>query len=60
MSDDRPVSIGFLTPRDLRVLGEGFTRHFPIADDGMFDDLLEQLNKIAPTNRAQGDDTGTA
>jgi len=40
------VSIGFLTEQDLVKLGEGFRRHFPIARDDMFADLMAKLNKI--------------
>ncbi|MDX3899043.1 MAG: hypothetical protein QHC40_00750 [Sphingobium sp.] len=43
---DRIVSIGFLTDEDLRRLGEGFTRHFPVVDDDLFADLLDRLNQL--------------
>ncbi|WCP13285.1 hypothetical protein sphantq_01708 [Sphingobium sp. AntQ-1] len=43
---ERIVSIGFLTERDLVKLGEGFRRHFPIARDDMFADLMAKLDKI--------------
>lgn len=46
MSADRIVSVGLLSERDLHVLGKGFTRHFPIADDGQFADLLAQLDHV--------------
>lgn len=46
MPKDRIVSIGFLTPHDLEVLGAGFTRHFPVPDDNLFADLLDQLDKV--------------
>lgn len=46
MTGERVVSVGFLTQRDLDVLGKGFTRHFAVADDDMFDDLLAALDKI--------------
>lgn len=59
MADDRPVAVGFLTRRDLQLLGSGFTRHFPITDDGLFDDLLNQLNEIPPSPPAKADDGDT-
>lgn len=43
---DRVVSIGFLTERDLEKLGDGFRRHFPIASDNMFADLMAKLDKV--------------
>ena len=43
---DRIVAVGFLTSRDLEVLGKGFTRHFPVSDDDLFGDLLEQLDRV--------------
>lgn len=44
---DKIVSIGFLSQRDLDVLGQGFRRHFPIADDGKFDNLIEKLDQVS-------------
>ena len=46
MADDRVVAVGFLTQRDLEVLGTGFRRIVPLADDGAFDDLLAQLDHV--------------
>lgn len=53
MTDDRVVAVGFLTQRDLDVLGRGFRRIVPLADDGAFDDLLAQLDHVhaVPTGR---------
>lgn len=39
------VAVGLLTQHDLRVLGKGFERHFPVHDDDMFADLLAQLDR---------------
>jgi hypothetical protein len=44
---DRIVAVGFLTQNDLKVLGEGFDRMFPVNDDTGFDDLLAKLDGIA-------------
>ncbi|WP_066793571.1 hypothetical protein [Sphingomonas soli] len=49
MPGERIVSIGFLTQRDLDRLGGTFTRHFAVDDDGQFDDLLSELDKIEAT-----------
>ena len=43
---ERVVAFGFLTDRDLKLLGKGFNRHFPIDDDDLFVDLIEQLDRI--------------
>ncbi|RYF03001.1 MAG: hypothetical protein EOO77_31720 [Oxalobacteraceae bacterium] len=47
MPSDRIVAVGFLTQNDLKVLGEGFSRMFPVDDDAGFDDLLGKLDGIA-------------
>ncbi|RYE03328.1 MAG: hypothetical protein EOP61_05070 [Sphingomonadales bacterium] len=46
MADDRVVSVGFLTQNDLHRLGATFERHFPIADDNLFAELISKLDKI--------------
>ena len=46
MPKERIVSVGFLSARDLQVLGEGFVRHFPVGHDDMFAELIEQLDRI--------------
>lgn len=46
MVTERVVAFGFLTGRDLQLLGRGFNRHIPITDDDLFADLIEQLDKI--------------
>lgn len=48
MPSDRIVAVGFLTQNDLDVLGKGFNRLFPVDDDTIFDDLLKQLDEVAP------------
>lgn len=40
------MSVGLLNERDLNLLGKGFTRHFPVTDDGMFDVLLARLDSV--------------
>lgn len=48
MPDHDPIiSIGFLSQRDLDMLGGGFKRHFPMPDDGAFDDLIAKLDSIS-------------
>lgn len=46
MDKDRIVAIGFLTQRDLEILGSTFTRHFPVIDDDSFADLLDKLDRV--------------
>lgn len=46
MTKDRIVAVGFLTQRDLDVLGTRFHRLFPVTEDNAFAELVETLNKI--------------
>ena len=46
MSQQRIVSVGFLTQHDLEVLSGGFTRHFRVPQDDVFAPLLRQLDTI--------------
>ncbi len=46
MPSDRIVAVGLLTQQDVAVLGQGFGRMFPAAEDTKFDDLLKQLEGI--------------
>lgn len=54
MPSDRIVAVGFLTQGDLKLLGQGFDRLFPVTDDATFDDLLKQLEGITgvPTDQS--------
>lgn len=45
MSDQRIIAVGFLTARDLEVLGQGFTRVFPVDDTPCFRELLEAIDE---------------
>ncbi len=45
-ADDRIVAVGLLTRRDLDVLGTGFLRHFPVARDDAFADLVAKLDGV--------------
>lgn len=54
---DRIVSIGFLTERDLKRLGDGFQRHFPISSDNMFADLMAKLDQLPPVGMAKPRDS---
>ncbi|MBA4091009.1 MAG: hypothetical protein C0494_10490 [Sphingobium sp.] len=44
--DDRIIAVGFLTQRDIDMLGDGFKRHFPIEYEDMFADLVARLNDV--------------
>lgn len=46
MNTERVIAFGFLTERDLELLGSDFRRHFPIEDENLFADLIEQLDRI--------------
>lgn len=54
MSRERIVSIGFLTDRDLEILGKGFVRHFPVPEDDIFADLLSRLDEIEVSPLSDG------
>lgn len=53
-SEDRIVSVGFLTQRDLETLGTAFTRHFTVQHDDVFADLLAQLDSVEATPLGKG------
>ncbi|UZK65854.1 hypothetical protein [Sphingomonas sp. M1-B02] len=38
------MAVGLLSARDLERLGSGFSRCFPVADDGQFEDLLKAID----------------
>lgn len=60
MPSDRIVAVGFLTQGDLKLLGQGFDRLFPVTDDATFDDLLKQLEGITgvPTDQSRSKAVG--
>ncbi len=51
---DRIVAVGLLTSADLRMLGEGFKRAYPVDDAGMFDDLLRAIDEADMTPPGHG------
>lgn len=54
MAKDTVVAVGFLTTRDLELLGAGFHRHFPVDHDDMFADLLQKLDQVEATPLGKG------
>lgn len=44
MSDERIVAVGLLTETDLRLLGSGFTRLFPVDETPCFGQLLAAID----------------
>jgi hypothetical protein len=54
MVTERVVAFGFLTDRDLKLLGSGFSRLYPIEDENLFADLIEQLDRIEIERLDQG------
>jgi hypothetical protein len=46
MPSDRIVSIARLTPTELQRLAVPLSHSVPVCDDGMFDHLLAQLDRI--------------
>lgn len=45
LSQEPIVAVGLLTTRDLERLGNGFSRCFPVSDDGKFEDLLRAIDE---------------
>ena len=45
MADQRIVAVGLLTARDLEVLGQGFTRMFPVDEKPCFTQLLSAIDE---------------
>lgn len=56
MAKEKIVAVGLLTEHDVRVLGQGFDRLFPIEDLSGFEDLLAKLDDVEATREAE---TGT-
>lgn len=54
--NDKIVSVGLLTQRDLDVLGSSFTRHFPAPRDDAFADLIRRLDQIDAVTMEHGED----
>ena len=45
MGDQRIIAVGLLTARDLEVLGQGFTRAYPVDDKPCFAELLRAIDE---------------
>ena len=54
MDRDRVVAVGLLTARDLEVLGQGFTRMFPVDETPIFTQLLRAIDEAEEASRAAG------
>lgn len=50
----RIVAIGLLTEHELRLLGQGFDRAFPIDDDNVFEELLRAIDEAERQVPIQG------
>lgn len=49
MADDRSFMAGRVSPRDLDVVREGFSRHFAVERDNAFPDLVRKLDDVEAT-----------
>jgi hypothetical protein len=45
LSDDRIVAIGLLTQREVEMLGQGFSRLWPLDDTPCFNELLKAIDQ---------------
>ena len=59
MDRDRVVAVGLLTARDLELLGQGFTRMFPVDDTPIFTQLLRAIDEADTASRAAEAETGS-
>ena len=48
--DRRIVAIGLLTEKEFRTLGQDLKHIFPVTDDGQFDDLLAEIERVTQTD----------
>jgi hypothetical protein len=48
---DPVIAVGFLTERDLTVLGQGFRRAYRLQDDDQFHELLLAIDKADRARR---------
>lgn len=55
MSKDRIVAVALLTEQDLNLLGESFTRVWPVEDTPCFSELLEAIDEATGKSDAKGD-----
>ena len=51
MGDQRIIAVGLLTARDLEVLGQGFTRIYPIDESPCFSELVRAIDEADRKNR---------
>lgn len=45
MNDERIIAVGLLTRRDVAILGESFTRLWPVDESPCFEGLLEAIDE---------------
>ena len=55
MSKDRIVAVGLLTENDLDLLGDSFTRLWPVEDTPCFSQLLEAIDEADREIRRERD-----
>lgn len=54
MAKESVVAVGFLTLRDLELLGAGFQRHFPVDHEDIFADLIQKLDQVEAAPLGKG------
>ncbi len=55
MSRDRIVAVGLLTQRDVDLLGNGFSRLWPVDESPCFGDLLQRIDEADRVLRQEAD-----
>lgn len=58
MPKERIVAVGLLTASDVKLLGRGFDRLWPVDESPCFDDLLQAIDD-ADRALARNDDAGS-
>ena len=51
MAGERIIAVGLLTARDLEMLGQSFTRAYPVDETICFDELLRAVDEAEQDHR---------
>ena len=50
---ERVIAVGLLTQRDLKLLGDGFRRAYPLTGSGDFEPLLQAIDEADQRVRSE-------
>lgn len=60
LANDRGITAGLISPRDLDVVRQGFSRHFAIDRSSVFPELLQRLDSIEEVKPGKTDPLSTS